>query len=357
MKYQSVTNRQINIPYLLKIGAGKLAKMGKYLSDKDMTEVVVFWGEGIAQLMGKAFYDGLSEHKIVIVREEVVDSIAIEDITKTAFSLSPSIKAIIGIGGGKALDFAKFAAYLLRLPYISIPTSTSNDGFCSPTSSLTVAGKRKTVKSSIPYGVVVDLDIIASSPKAFLYSGVGDMFSKISALWDWKRAALKGYEKYNDFASMLSYNSLDLLYLRHSSNIESPQFQRSLVNSLLYSGIAMEIANTSRPASGSEHLISHALDKISEHPQLHGIQVGVASYLCAMLQNNEWTGGLRDVLTEVGFFDFVATKPLNKKEFVEALKEAPSIKKDYYTILSEKGSFERAVQLISEDKILQKVIA
>ena len=356
MKYPLETSREINIPYLLKIGNGKMAKIGKYLADKEMTEIAVFWGEGMPQLLGDKFYPSLIENNVTVMYEQIVGSIAIEDITATAFGLAPSIKAIVGIGGGKALDFAKYTAYLLRLPYISVPSSTSNDGFCSPSSSLTVAGARKTVKSSIPYGVVVDLDVIAASPKSFLYSGVGDMLSKISALWDWKQAFLKGYESYNDFAAMLSYNSLDLLYLRHSSDISCPQFQRSLVNSLLYSGIAMEIAGTSRPASGSEHLISHALDKISEHPQLHGVQVGVASYLCSILQNNQATSGLRELLKKVGFFDFVAENPLKKGEFIEALRLAPSIKRDYYTVLSEDGMFERAVQLISEDAVLQKVI-
>lgn len=356
MKYPLTTNRQINIPYLLKIGNGKIAKIGRYMFDKDMLEIAVFWGEGMPNLIGKTFYAGLKEYKIKIAHEQEVSSIAIEDITKTAFSLPSTTKAIIGIGGGKALDFAKYAAYLLKLPYISVPTSTSNDGFCSPSSSLTVDGARKSIKSSIPYGVVVDLDIIGSSPTICLYSGVGDMFSKVSALWDWKQASQKGLEKYNDFAAMLSYNSLDLLYTRHSSDIKSPQFQRSLVNSLLYSGIAMEIAGTSRPASGSEHLISHALDKISAHPQMHGLQVGVASYLCALLQDNPSVSDLRDILKQVGFFDFVAQNPLNKQDFIKALQLAPQIKDNYYTVLSEGKSYKKAIKLIEKDEILQQII-
>lgn len=356
MKYPLMTNRQINIPYLLKIGSGKIAKIGKYLFDKDMDQIAVFWGEGMPDLLGSRFYGGLAEQGIKIGYEQIVALISIEEITKTAFSLPPAIKAVVGIGGGKALDFAKYAAYLLRLPYISVPTSMSNDGFCSPSASLTVNGERKSVKSAIPYGVVVDLDVIGSSPEICLYSGVGDMFSKVSALWDWKQAFLKGFERYNDFASMLSYNSLDLLYLRHSSNIKTQQFQRSLVNSLLYSGIAMEIAGTSRPASGSEHLISHALDQISPRPHMHGLQVGVASYLCAMLQNNPETSGLREVFTKTGFFDFVASNPLTKADFVAALKLAPSIKNNYYTVLSEKDSFDRAVKLIAEDAVLNRLI-
>ncbi len=356
MKYPLTINRQINIPYLLKIGNGKIRKIGRYLFDKDMLKIAVFWGEGMPQILGKDFYAGIKEYNIEILKDAVVNSIALEDITTTAFNLPSDVNAIIGLGGGKALDFAKYVAYLLRLPYISVPSSTSNDGFCSPTSSLTVEGKRKTVKSAIPYGIVIDLDVINNSPEIFLYSGVGDMFSKVSALWDWKQASLKGQEKYNDFAAMLSYNSLDLLYIRHSQDIKSSQFQRSLVNSLLYSGIAMEIAGTSRPASGSEHLISHALDKISAAPKIHGLQVGLASYLCAMLQNNPSTDGLRDILTKIGFFKCIEKNPFDKKEFLEALRLAPQIKDNYYTILSEKDSFKKASKLIKEDNILKKLI-
>ena len=349
-------NRQINIPYLLKIGEGKIAKIGKYLFDKDMTEIALFWGEGMEAMLGEKLKKGLTAYDIRISVEKTVNSIAVEDITQMAFSLPNTVKAVIGVGGGKVLDFAKYSSYLLRLPYISVPTSMSNDGFCSPTSSLTVNGARKTVKSAIPYGVVIDLDVIAGCPKSFLYSGVGDMVAKVSALWDWKAAFNLGYERYNDFASIMSYNSLDLLFLRHSSDITAPQFQRSLATSLLYSGIAMEIAGTSRPASGSEHLISHALDRGAKQPKMHGLQVGTAAYLCALLQENPAADGIRDILQNTGFFDFVAENPFDKAEFVEAIKTAPTIKANYYTILSEPESFDKAVALIESNEVLKRLI-
>lgn len=356
MKYPQYTSRQINIPYLMKIGEGKTQKIGKYLFDKDMLNVALFFGEGIENILAEKLYAGLDEHKINIVHKQVVNDIAIETITKTAFSLSASLNVILGLGGGKALDFAKYAAYLLRIPYISVPTSTSNDGFCSPTSSLTVNGARKTVKSSMPYGVVIDLDVIKESPNVCFYSGLGDMISKVSALSDWKTAAQKGLARYNDFASIMSYNSLDLLFLRHSSDIQSQQFQRSLATSLLYSGVAMEIAGTSRPASGSEHLISHALDEVSTLPKMHGLQVGTASYLCALLQNNPAADGVKEVLISTGFFDIVEKNPFDKQEFIKALELAPSIKQDFYTILSEPDSFDRALWYIENDEILSRLI-
>lgn len=356
MPYATYINKQINIPYLLKIGYGKTAKVGKYLYDKDLMNIALFLGEGIEDILGDVLYKGFAEQGIKVVYKQIVKNINIEEINKVAFSLPAETNALLGIGGGKALDYAKYAANLLRLPYISMPTSTSNDGFCSPSSSLLVGGKRTTVKSSIPFGVVVDLDIIKNSPKICFYSGLGDMISKVTALTDWKEAALRGQARYNDFASMMSYNSLDILFLKHSTDIMAPEFQRSLTNSLLTSGIAMEIAGTSRPASGSEHLISHALDKISKKPKMHGLQVGVATYLCALLQNNHETEGIKNILTTTGFFDFVKQDTFDKTEFIKALELAPSIKNNYYTILSEPDSFERAVLLLEQDKILQELI-
>lgn len=353
---QSYSNKQIDVPYLLKIGAGKLAKTGKYLSDKELKNIALFSGEGIEKIIGASFFEGLDVSGVNVLFKQTVADIDLEEIAHTAFSLSPSVEAVLGIGGGKALDFAKYAAYLLKLPYIAVPTVMSNDGFCSPSSSLTVSGKRKSVKSGIPFGVIIDLDIIKENPDMFLYSGIGDMVSKITALRDWKDAVRKGGERYNDFSALMAYNSLDILFLKHSFDIRSPEFQRSLANSLLMSGLAMEMAGSSRPASGSEHLISHALDAVCVRPKAHGIQVGVATYLCALLQGNDNLSDVKSVLSHTGFWDFVARDPFDRKEFERALETAPSIKKEFYTVLSEPDSLAKAMTFLDTDEMLQKVV-
>jgi len=144
--------------------------------------------------------------------------------------------------------------------------------------------------------------------------------------------------------------------LKHCYDIHNESFQRSLASSLMMSGLVMEIAGSSRPASGSEHLISHALDQICEKPKMHGIQVGVATYLCALLQENEDTKSIIDVFQETGFTAFVQKDPFAKKDFVEALKLAPTIKSNYYTILSETDSFEKAVRYVENDGFLRSVV-
>ena len=96
-----MTSRQINIPYLLKIVEGKIAKIGKYLFDKDMTGIALFWGEGMEKMLGGRLKRGLDEHGIEILSEDTVSSIAVEDITAAAFSLPAGVKAVVGVGGGK----------------------------------------------------------------------------------------------------------------------------------------------------------------------------------------------------------------------------------------------------------------
>ena len=355
MNVNESTSKQIEIPYLLKIGNGKTLKIGKYLYDKGMMRVALILGEGVDVLIGQPLRAGFLEWGVNIVHEQVAADLNIDTITHTAFFLPP-VNAVVGAGGGKALDFAKYTAHLLKIPFISFPTAISNDGFASPSSSLLVKGERKSVKSGIPFGVVVDLDVIKESPDIFLYSGIGDMLSKITALRDWQMARDRGHARFVDFAATLAYNSLDILFLKHSFNIHSESFQRSLASSLTMSGLTMEIAGSTRPASGSEHLISHALDAVCKKPKMHGIQVGVATYLCALLQKNIHAQGIKTVFENTGFLTCVQNDPFEYNEFVRALQLAPSIKRDYYTILSEPDSFDKALEIIKTDEFLQMVI-
>jgi len=121
------------------------------------------------------------------------------------------------------------------------------------------------------------------------------------------------------------------------------------------SGVAMEIAGSSRPASGSEHLISHALDIFGKKPGVHGLQVGVATYLCALLQNNK-AALVRDFLLDTGFVDFVSQNPIDKADFKTALERAPEIKLNYHTVLNLPDAKQRALDLIESDEILKRVI-
>lgn len=347
--------KQINIPSILKIGENELENIGIYLKSASFNNIACFYSAGMEELVGEKINKSLAENSINIVHKDTINEIHIENVIHTAFSIPKDIDTLIGIGGGKALDYSKYCAHVLALPYISVPTSTSNDGFCSPGASLLVEGHRKSVNAAIPFGVILDLEIISSSPENCIFSGLGDLISKVTAGWDWKEASKRNGDLFNDFAYLISQNSVTDFLQYQQKNIRDIDFLYNLANSLLMSGISMEICNSSRPASGSEHLISHALDKISLTPRMHGIQVGIATYLCSILQNNQ-SELVKNFLNLTGFLNYVFNNPLNKKDFINAVKTAPSIKEKFYTILSEDKAINNALYLIENDEILIKCL-
>lgn len=291
----------------------------------------------------------LKQHEIDCAETVEVADASFEQATEIFTRLPKRIKAVVGLGGGKALDVAKYVAFLARLPYYAVPTSLSNDGFSSPQSSLTIAGRRRSLAAALPFAVVLDLDVCAAAPRPLWLSGIGDLVSKLTAIFDWKLAFHRCGEAVNDFAALLSDATVYQFLAQPSFDLDGA---RMLGTVLLFNGIAMEICGSSRPASGSEHLISHALDSISKRPRLHGLQVGVATYLISRVQKNqsERIAGLFD---QVGFWTVIRSDPFSRAEWLEALHLAPTIKQDFYTILSEPGALAEAEQVLDHDPRLE----
>lgn len=346
---------EITIPSLLRIKPNSLNKIGKYLRQEGFNTIALFYGEGIKEMFHERVSISLDSSEIKILYDEVVNSNHIEDIYQTNLNFPIQTKAIIAIGGGKTLDFSKYLAFMNQLPLIVVPTIISNDSFCSPFSSLLINGQRRTVKTIIPFGIIVDTEIIGHSPHHFIYSGIGDLFGKATALYDWRLAFKKNGELINDFAKVITQNAIDNFYYYENKNIENLEYLRIVISSLLMTGLAMLIAKSSRPASGSEHLISHAYDKISKNPSLHGLQVGVASYAVSYLQE-ETMDHVKKMMFDSKFFDYMVQNPLNKVEFIEAVKIATTIKENFYTVLSEKGSIDKILDFIDKDDILNRML-
>lgn len=346
---------EINVPNILRIKPDALYKIGKYLRINGFDNVTIFYGEGIKDIFGSKIEISFVSSEIRVLREEVVKDNDIDLAFNSAKSLPSRTKAIVAIGGGKALDYCKYVAFISQIPLVSVPTIISNDGFCSPLSSLVVDGKRKTVKTVLPYGVIVDTEVLRNAPRRFLFSGMGDLFCKITSVFDWKLAYKNAGVFVNDFAAVISRNAVDTFIYYNDKNPDSTEFIGIIASSLLMNGIAMEIAGSSRPASGSEHLISHAYDRFDSKPSLHGLQVGVASYAVSFLQGDTHEL-LKKVIVDCGFKDFMTENKLSKTDFIKAVQYAPEIKEDFYTVLSEKDSVERLVNFVESDTLINEMI-
>jgi glycerol-1-phosphate dehydrogenase [NAD(P)+] len=341
---------QIAVPTLVRVKDGALDRLGIYLGRGGHRKVAV--------LMSKGLVAPLPQRVVAALRDESVEPIAsvevaendIESAARMFADLPKGVSAVIGVGGGKALDVAKYVGFLGRLPYYAVPTSLSNDGFCSPQSSLTVRGKRRSLPAALPFGVVIDTVVCRDAPRVLTLSGVGDLVAKFTAVRDWKLAFHATGEPVDDFAALLSDGSIHA-YLSH------PAFDlegiRLLATALMLNGIAMEMCGSSRPASGSEHLISHALDALSARSRLHGLQVGVATYVVSILQgeNTDRIAGLFDA---TGFWDAIAAEPFLRSEWLAAVRAAPAVKEGFYTVLSTRDVLPEAERILTQDPHLKR---
>ena len=340
---------QIDIPTLVRIKAGAAGRVGIYARRNEFTDIVILHSSGLKDNLMRRLLEGLEAEKISVRHQWAVEEASFEQARDLFTNLPAGIHAILGYGGGKALDTAKYVSFLSRLPYISIPTSLSNDGMCSPQSSLTLDGRRKSLPSSMPFGVVIDTEVCLEAPEILWLSGVGDLVAKLTAITDWKLAFHAVGTKVDDFAALLSDSTVFQFIARPHRDLEGV---RLLGTALMLNGISMGVCGSSRPASGSEHLISHALDSLSSRPALHGLQVGVATYLVSLLQkqHSETIAGLFE---KTGFWDAVASDPFKLSEWIEAVRLAPSMKENFYTVLSSRDCLPEAEHLMRNDPWLK----
>jgi glycerol-1-phosphate dehydrogenase [NAD(P)+] len=341
---------QIAIPTLVRVKDGALDRLGVYLGRGGHRRVAVLVSKGLVPPLPDRLAQGLKREAVEPVAWVEVGDNDLESAARLFAELPKGVTAVAGVGGGKALDVAKYIGFLSRLPYYAVPTSLSNDGFCSPQSSLTVRGKRRSLPAALPFGVVVDTAVCRDAPRVLTLSGVGDLVAKFTAVKDWKLAFHATGEPVDDFAALLSDGSIHA-YLSH------PGFDsegvRLLATALMLNGIAMEICGSSRPASGSEHLISHALDATSARPRLHGLQVGVASYLVSALQG-ENADRIAALFDATGFWDAIAEDPFSRAEWVAAVRAAPAVKEGFYTVLSSRDVRPEVEELLTRDPRLAR---
>ena len=279
---------------------------------------------------------------------EKTDMATIEDIQCLIENTGNDV--VIGVGGGRIMDASKLSASWTNLPWISVPTSSSNDSMSSQAISFLLSReaeeKGKSKKAHAPLGVVIDMDIVEKAPLRMLIAGCGDLISNYTAVRDWELAhRLKG-EYYSEYAAALSMMSAKLVVENARMVKETPsEGARLVVKGLVSSGVAMSIAGSSRPASGSEHLFSHALDLLGCEA-LHGEQSGVGTIMMNYLHNADWKS-VREVLKFIGAPSTAQELGVDADAVVEALTLCHTLR-DRYTILGEKGITRKAAKALAE---------
>ena len=302
-------------------------------------------GDAVAESLKKNGY----ESEIL-----VVESATMENVLKAqAAAKDMNAEFLLGVGGGKAIDIAKLASTQLDLSFISVPTAASHDGIASSRASILQNGKSESRQAEAPLCVIADTNIIMKSPYRLLAAGCGDIISNYTAVLDWRLASRLRNVYISEYSAALSEMTARIIL--DSAELIKPGLEESVrlvVKALISSSVAMSIAGSSAPASGSEHKFAHMLDHIAPKPALHGEQCGVGTIMMMYLHGGDWRG-IRDP-QDHRCADNAKELGIEDKYIIEALMTAHKIRPERYTILGDKDiPYEAALNVATATGVVK----
>lgn len=244
---------------------------------------------------------------------------------------------LLAFGGGSVLDLVKYCASKRDLPYINIPSALSNDAVYSCVARLIGHnGKKRSLPVQPPLAVLVDFDVVSKSPRKMSLAGMADVISNLSAGEDWLLAKKNTGERINELAFNLARQAALPLF-EHADDIGSDLFFADLAGGIVTSGMSTIISGDTRGVSGSEHLISHAIDEFfPEKSTLHGLQVGWAHlYIEKNIRHNEREAARLEAFFErTGLMNAIRENvPWSDDDFLSLVPYALKIRKRY-TVLN-----------------------
>lgn len=259
-----------------------IKKLSMIMEKEGFKNITIICDENTYAAAGEEIKEIIPNGKFINLKSENLHANEIA-VQKVYECLSVENDVLIALGSGTIHDITRYVAYNKDIPFISVPTAASVDGFVSTVAAMTWRGDKKTFTAVSPIYVVADTDIFKEAPYRLTASGVSDLIGKYTALVDWKISSIViGEYICNKVCNMEidAVNKLcecvDDLVLGKSEAYEQ------LMYALILSGLAMQIIGNSRPASGAEHHMSHLweMEVINKHlDAYHGEKVSVGLIL------------------------------------------------------------------------------
>jgi len=339
----------MQLPRIVVVGHDVIYEIGKVCKDLKLDgRAMIVTGNLTKDIAGSTARDVLGDGGFD-VEMIVTKSASMAEVGKVKMAANESgASFLIGAGGGRCIDIAKLASTQLNIPFLSIPTAASHDGIASSRASINQRGSSTSIEAQAPLGLIADTRIIMSAPYKLLASGCGDIVSNVTAVLDWQLAHKLKNEPYSEYAAALSQMTAQIIEDQASTIRKGlEESVRIVVKALVSSGVAMSIAGSSRPASGSDHKFSHALDQIAPKPALHGEQCGVGAIMMMYLHGGDWIK-IRDTLKTIGAPTNAGELKIPDHYIVKALMYAHKIRPERYTILGSSGLTREAAENLAQ---------
>lgn len=343
--------RMLTAPLSIDVRRGAIASLGELLADRRIAtegRVAVAVGPGQGDVIAEHVRPTLADCEVFRVPGGTVDAA----VHLGGQLRGGSYEAVVAIGGGKTIDATKYAATLAGIPMVSVATNLSHDGICSPVASLEHDKGKGSFGVVMPIAMIVDLDYVRAAPERLVRSGVGDVVSNLSAVSDWELAHAETGEPIDRLALTVARTAAEAL-IHQPASVESDAFLTVLAEGLVLSGMAMSFAGSSQPASGGDHEILHAIDRLFPGAGNHGELAGVGALFCHFLRK-EYLGEdaqrariVADCLSRHRLPLVPGDVGLSAEQFAEAVAFAPSTRPGRYTVLEYLN--------LDEEKILTSV--
>ena len=230
---------------------------------------------------------GKSVRKVIFSGAEILvpNEAAIAAVTEAL----EDAELIVGIGSGVIQDLCKYVSHFEKVPYVIVATAPSMDGYASNGAAMITDGMKVTYPAGLPNAIVADPEVLRLAPMEMLQAGYGDIIGKFSALNDWKLSALVNNEYFCEYIYDLTFEQIrKTVALAEGICRREAESVKTLMEALVIVGILMIFAGSSRPASGSEHHLSHffeitgILENTPYFP--HGIDVACSTVVTAELR-------------------------------------------------------------------------
>lgn len=231
----------------------------------------------------------LTEGKHIAADQEIVleaNGLRAEDtVIEEMMKKLDKPEVIVAYGAGTIMDFGRYPAYKLGIPFVAVPTLASSDGFTANICSAILNGQKKSTPMCAPVLVVADLDIIKGAPARLVASGINDILSKYTSLLDWKVSHLVAGEYYCPMVADLAQEALDIMRKAADEYVATGVADHeAMTMAQMKSGLTMQLLNHSRAASGAEHLMAHLVEmqppRFESAEGIHGECVGVGTFAC-----------------------------------------------------------------------------
>ena len=267
----------------IRIGSGLVTQVGEILRENGFPRRLLLIGDRDTLAAAAGIEESLTGFEVTRHCYDTLRVATMDDVRLVEDYLD-RVDAVVAVGAGSIHDPSRLACARRNKPLCLFATAPSMDGFASYNAPIVDGGFKTTHAAKCPEVIIADTKILAAAPKALKSAGFGDMISKYIALIDWQVSHLVTGEAYCPRVAELTRTAADrLMTMADRVTLEDEETAAAVLESLLMTGIAMSFTRTSRPGSGTEHILAHYWECIEllegKIPNFHGEDVGVATLL------------------------------------------------------------------------------